>query len=440
VKWTANRGAVSLGGLQCFFDPLLGNKLVQALDLEIRSHGHGSIRAVDRATGHSEGWWQHRAESKDITVQQLFTVLDHLGLDPVRFLRRALGGGSRLELDKPRGTPPEIVTKAWERIHSGEEGCGVGETYLDTLDQRRYEEPAKVVELALWAMDHVELHLIPRLLGIAGSAWRRLLKLNEAEHALFAGFEIALGQDAHAIMGELLQRLSYVFSDRGEYREALRIAKKAVAILTQAGDFVGLGKLFVSIGSLQCMMGAYEASIAAFESALRYLPEDSLLDRRCAALHGLGECYRAMDRLDDALEWTRKARPLADEVSKLDSAKLLLLEGSLWLELGELDQAERYLRRAVKLFSTLNPIDAALGGTVLTHAQLLKGETTSAYQTVQSMLKLVEPLRQNKIVSAAIADLCRCGRAGLTLAVVKGAQEAIEKEREHHQSWRSLDL
>jgi tetratricopeptide (TPR) repeat protein len=404
-------------------------ELVRAIDLEIRSRGRGSIRAVDRATDHSEGWWQHRAASQDITVQQLLTVLD-----PVRFLRRTLGGESPLELDKPRGTPPEIVTKAWQRIHSGEEGKGIGETYLETLDQQRYQEPAKVVRLALWAMDHVELHLLPRLLGIAGSAWRRLLKLNEAEHALFAGFEIALGQDAHATMGELLQRLSYVFANRGEYREALRIADKAVVILAQAEDFVGLGKLFVTIGSLQGMMGAYKASIAAFEAALKYLPEDSLLDRRFAALHGLGESYREMGRLDEALDWAQQAQSLVDAVSKLDAAKLLLLEGALWLDLGEFDLAESRLCRAVEQFSTLSPVDAALAMTVLVRTQLLKGETGPAYQTVEGMLKLLEPLRQNKVVSAAIADLFRCGQAGLTLAVVEDAQEIIEKARGRHQS------
>ncbi|MCP4662243.1 MAG: hypothetical protein GY856_43120 [bacterium] len=176
-------------------------RLVRTLDQEIRSRGRGSIRAVDRAAGHREGWWQHRAESGNITVHQLLKVLDHLGLDPVGFVRRALGAEGGLELDRSRGKPPEIVAKAWDRVRSGAEGSGVGATYLDTLDQQRYQEPGEVVRLALWAVDHVELEFLPRLLGVAGSAWRLLILLDEAEHAIHAGIEIAQQQDDLAAVG-----------------------------------------------------------------------------------------------------------------------------------------------------------------------------------------------------------------------------------------------
>ncbi len=137
-------------------------RLVKRLDQEIRSRGHGSIRAVDRAAGHKSGWWQHRAEAGDLQIHQLLTVLDHLGLDPVKFLRRSLGSESRLELDRPGGEPPEIVARAWKRFHADDEGT-IGADLLDTLDRQRYQKPTEAVNLALWAVDHVELALLPRL-------------------------------------------------------------------------------------------------------------------------------------------------------------------------------------------------------------------------------------------------------------------------------------
>ncbi len=412
-------------------------QLVQTLDQEIRSRGHGSIRAVDRAAGHSEGWWQHRAESGNITVHQLLKVLDHLGLDPVGFVRRALGAEGELELDRPRGNPPEIVVKAWNRIRSGEEGRGIGGTYLDTLDQQRYQEPGEVVRLTRWAVDHVELELLPRLLGVAGSAWRLLILLDEAECAIHTGIEIAQQRDDRAAVGNLLQRLSYVVADRGDHAEALRMSEQAAVIFLRCGDRLALGKSLVDQGIWLYYLDRPQEAIEAQKAALDQLPAGPSRNR-CTALQCMGFAHQRLGDLDAALENVIAAQEAALGIEEWAKGKLMWLRARIHADLGQLDQAACHFREVVDVFHTLHYGETALATCELVRIQLLQERPTDAYLTATSMRALLEPLRHNRIISAAIGDLLRCGRAGLTLALVKRVKTRIEGERKQGQVWRSL--
>ncbi len=64
----------------------------------------------------------------------------------------------------------------------------------------------------------------------------------------------------------------------------------------------------------------------------------------------------------------------------------------------------------------------------LVKVQLLRNKGEDAYRTAASMMKLLEPLRADKVVSAAIAELLRSGKDGLTLALVERIQGKIEGE------------
>lgn len=413
-------------------------RLVEALDQEIRGRGRGTIGAVNRATGHSEGWWQHRAESGDITARQLLQILDHLGLDPVKFVRRALGAEVGLELDRPTGEPPEIVPRAWRRLESTETGS-VGMGFLDSLDRQRYQEPAKAVSLALWAVDHVELSLLPRLLGIAGSASRLLIQLNEAEHAIHAGIEMAERTNDRSALGNLLQRLSYVVADCGDRVEALKLAESAALVFLRLGDWEGLAKATVEQGIWLYYLKRFEESIEAHKSALDLLPENCSR-YRCTIHQYLGLNCRELHHPRQAMEHLTDAESVAAaaEIEEWAQSKLTWLRARIHADLGELDQAASLFAAVVETFRDLHPGEAALATCELVRIQILRKQPEEAYLAATSMRVLIEPLRHNKIISAAIADLLRCSQAGLTLALVKQVQARIESERKHHQKMWQL--
>lgn len=285
-------------------------RFVEALDQEIRGRGRGAIAAVNRDTGHSEGWWQHRANSGDITVGQMLQILAHLGLDPVKFVRRALGAEDGFELDYPSCDSPELVNRAWDRYHSAAMGS-LGADFLDTLDQQRYQEPAEVLSLALWAIDHIEKALLPKLLGVAGSALRLMILLDEAQHTICVGIRIAQHQGDRAAVGKLLQRLSYVIADQGDHREALRLSERVALVFLRCGETSALGKALVDQGVWLYYLNRFEESIETHRAALSQLPTDSARNR-CTAYQCLGSSYREQGNPQEALRYVKEAESIAE--------------------------------------------------------------------------------------------------------------------------------
>jgi len=385
----------------------------------------------------SEGWWQHRVVAGDVALDQFFAILDHLGLDPIRFLRRNLGRELDLGLDRPRGPAPEIVEKGWDRVCSGAEGRGIGETYLETLDQQRYQEPEKVARLCLRAVDHVELSLLPRLLGIVGSTFRLLIRLDEAEHAMHAGIEIARLQADRSAEVDLLQRLSYVVADRGHHGEALWLAEKAATRYLRLGDEAGLGKALVDQGIWLYYLDRSRESIEVLQASLDFLPE-ALSRNRCTAFQCMASAQRNLGELEAAFENVIAAREIAVDVEEVAQKKLLWLQANLQADLGRLEEAAASFSEVVDFFREIHPGETALATCDLVRVQVLQGDAAQAGKTAASMRALLEPLRYNEILSAAVAELLRCRHEGLTPALVERVRASIESERQHLEAWRAL--
>ncbi|MEM8961753.1 MAG: tetratricopeptide repeat protein [Acidobacteriota bacterium] len=413
--------------------------MIRFLDQEIRGRGRGAISAVERAVGKGEGWWQGRVRAGDITVDQLLGILDHLGLAPSAFVRRALADSRTLELDRPLGPVPEIVAKAWRRIQDPVDVDGVGATYLETLDRHRYRRPGEVIKMAHWAIDHVEPGLLPRLLGITGSAWRMQMELDNAAHAIHAGLELAHQRSDTATVGDLLQRLSYVLTDQGEQERALGLAERAAAIHLRNRDRAAFGRALVDQGIWLLYLDRPRESIAVLEHALGELAEGPSRSRM-AALHCLGLAHQRSGNLGAALEHAIAAPRAVARIGRWDEAKLLWLRGRIYHDLERFDQAVECFEEVVMILRQIHLGEAVLATCELLRAQLSLGEAEKAFQVAMSMVALVEPLRTNKVLSSAIRELVGAGRAGMTLALVKQIEARIEDERRRRDVWRSLGV
>ncbi|MEM6456236.1 MAG: tetratricopeptide repeat protein [Acidobacteriota bacterium] len=411
-------------------------RLIRALDQTIRDRGRGALSAMHRELGYSAGWWQGRMASGDVTVGQLLQMLEHLGLEPAKFVRRALGDDDGFEFDRPPGEPPALIAQAWARLRVSAEG-EVGLGFLNTLDQRKYEQPAEVLEQAHWAIDHVELALVPRVLGVAGAAWRLLIQLDSAMHAIQAGIEIARQADNRVELGRLLRRLAYVTADRGDRNEALQISEKAGTILLRCGETLAFGETLVDQGTWLYYLSRYRDAINTFDLALERIPPRSSRSYR-QGLQVAGLCFQALGDTKAALACVLRAEQDMRETNLGDKGKLLWLRARILLDIGKVNQAVEVFARVIEIFRELHHGEAAIATCEMVRAQLTAGQYREAYETAASMRALVEPLSKNKIISSAIADLLRFGQAGLTLTLVEQVITQIQSERENRQRWRLL--
>jgi tetratricopeptide (TPR) repeat protein len=412
--------------------------LVEALDREIRSRGYGSISQLERALDEQTGWWHYRRRNGDLRLQDLLAVLEHLGLHPIAFLRRHLSTPEGLDLDRPCGEAPPIVEKAWDRVIQGQDAPGVGDDFLEALDRRRDHDPETALKLAEASIPVVELKRLPRLLGIAGSAQRLLLLLDEAEHTLHAAIQMAYEQGDLVCFGNLLRRFSYVALDRGHRATALALAERASVHLLRGGDFEGLAKVAVEQGLCLSYLDRDEEAFQCFQTALARLPEDALR-YRCAALQNMARVYENQGQLESALRCLAEAEKLSEAMGARHRAKLLWLRARLLIKLDMHAEAAELLWDVVNTMRSCHLGEAALATCDLVQVQLKLRAPREAYLTATSMRALVEPLHNSKVITAALAELLRAGQEGLTLALVERIKRQIESERRQGKIWLSLD-
>lgn len=415
---------------------IVARRVVDALDREIRSRGRGAIRDLERATCNAKSWWHHRAASGDLTLSQALQILDHLGLDPVKFLGEVLDGEVVPRLDRPKGDPPAVVAKAWERARSAETGGEIDASIVDALDAQIFEDPAEVVRVGSWAVEKLELRQVPRVLGVVGSAWRLMNRLRDAEHAIHAGIRIAERLDG-TLPGNLLVRLASVLADRGEAPHALALAERASLIHVQNGERDGYGRALVAQGVFLAYLDRPEKAIEVIGRARSELAAESTRHRfgalqvSAAAHHRLGNHREALSRIAEA-------RALQPENDDWAEGKILWLEAKIQAALGDIDAATDHLEVVCEIFRALHPGECCLATCDLLRLYLSQGETQAAYERAITMRSLVEPLSENPIIAAALADVLRSGKAGLSLALLERVSAQIEGERQKVQRWRSL--
>lgn len=413
--------------------------LFEALDQELRRRPYGTISAMERALGWSTGWWHGRIRAGDVSTRHMLAILDFLGLDPVAFVRRQVGSPHGLELDRPQGEKPEIVERAWERYHSGDDGSGVGQAFIQSLERKRDHDPAGVLSLAESAVSMVELRLLPQLLGVAGSSLRLLWRLEEARRVIHSGLKLASALGDDRSLGSLLQRIGYVIADTGDFEEALRMADMAAARYMRAGEHQALGPALIDQGIWLYNLGRLKESMRIHRAALQLLDPEERRNRIAGFQYLSLSCLQLGD-LEDAYAFLRRAREETGEAADWAGSKLDWLEGNILCELGELEKAEALLAGAMEHFKEVHLGEAALLTCDLIKVRLLQGQYLPAYETAREMLTLLEPLKDNEIISAAIADLLRNGQAGLTLALVENVNAQIEGQRRLRLQWGSLRI
>ncbi len=423
-----------------------GRRQAQRLHLHLqktlRQRGPGSITALEKALGVRSGWLRYKRYRGTLELSHLLQILHWLDLDPGPFFSEVFGERpSALRLPIRKGNVPLLVRRAVQRFVNGAvaKQPRLSESDLLGFERARRNSPREVIQQITACLDQADGEQLPRLLSTAGSAWRHLIQLDKAQHALNSALQMAEDLDMPALTGDLLQRLGYVVADAGEHATAWRLARRATDTYTLVADLEGIGKSFVDQGIWLFYLDRTDEAIAAHQAALRYLPP-SAEENRCAALQALGLCHRRRGELEEAANYADQARLLEGSLDPFGRARLIWLQGQIAADQERYAEAEESLSEAARSLMKLHPGDAALITTELVHLQLRRGHNERAYETASTMISLVEPLNRQPLISAAVVELLRCclsGR-GLTLSLVAEVKNKLRKQRERGQ--RSRDV
>ncbi len=306
---------------------------------------------------------------------------------------------------------------------------------IRSLDDHRHHDPeavreAVVGDLRKVAADDLQLSWGVPLLAVYGSALRMLENHDGALQALVAAVQVAWRSGDPTTLADLLQRLSYVVADRGEHRRALELAKVAEDWHVRADNRVGIGKTLVDQGCWYYYVGQPRESISASEAALKYLPFEET-SNRFAALQTLGLSFWALGELSSAQRYADEAAEIASGVGPWLRAQLDWLQARIATEKKDYVLGERLFRETSEFFVPLSSVDAALVSAELARVFLLEGRGAEAQGLANTMLRFIEPLRRNRVASAAMADLWRCAAAGqgLSLELVERTIRRLEEGR-----------
>lgn len=427
-------------------DDSFGRRQAQRLHLHLqktlRQRGPGSITALEQALGVRSGWLRYKRYRGTLELSHLLQILHWLDLDPGPFFCEVFGERpSSFRLPPSKGKVPLMVRRAVQRFVEGTAAKQPQLTESDLLDLERLRRnsPRDVIQRITASLDRAAGEQLVRLLSTAGSAWRHLLQLDKAHHALSNALEMAEDLEEPSLTGDLLQRLGYVVADAGEHATAWRLARRATDTYTLVADLEGIGRSFVDQGIWLFYLDRTEEAISALQAALRYLPP-SAEENRCAALQALGLCHRQRGELQEAAGYADQARLLESSLDPFGRARLIWLQGQIAADQERYSEAEEALSEAARSLMKLHPGDAALITTELVHLQLRRGHNERAYETASTMISLVEPLNRQPLISAAVVELLRCCLSGhgLTLSLVAEVKSKLRKQRER--GLRSRDV
>lgn len=401
-------------------------RINRALSTTFEACGRGSVARTERVLGLQQGFIRNNRRAGRLEMGRLGTYLQALGIEPAPFFRHAFAAGA----PQADGVGDPVVACGAEagmlprsRVAFGLITAAPGapvaaltpgeRAQLARLDALRYENHAaaraKAEKLCRTALHRDHPQLAIRAAGVAASACRLALALDDAQLLLWGAYQLAERIHDESAATDLIQRMAYVTADRGRYEYALALADRALLRYQALQDEVGMGRLHVKRGTLLRKMGVWGQALEAFRVALELLPDEEL-KFRITAFHSSARIY--LDRND-----IRMATACVEAISRYHlegevyEGRLAWLSAQVAMQREDYDRAEAYYLDTIAAFDhASSPGDAALAAIELVRLYLKLGRRYDARAIAQGMQARIFQLPQNDVLASAAWELLRLGQ------------------------------
>ena len=173
------------------------------------------------------------------------------------------------------------------------------------LEELRYENAEEARRLGEELLKEAPDDLY--LLGVMGSIYRMLGKVEDALDILGEGIEIAKQGSDHSLTAKLYQRMTYTLVDFGRPEIAEGYGWKALGSYARAGNADGIGQCLYDIGVTFYFRQDFATTLELNESALGFLDEENTRNH-FSVLVSSATCSARLGRLPQARNFVTRAR------------------------------------------------------------------------------------------------------------------------------------
>lgn len=296
---------------------------------------------------------------------------------------------------------------------------------LKLLEELSQEQPAEAIRRAETVVREVEDRLVPKVLAICRTAYRRLERHNDALHVLLDAEEMT---DDLSTLADIKQRIAYVIAAKGDLDRAIQIILVAQNLYILCDEPSGLGRALVDQGMFCYHRGDLRSSKLCLNRSLELLSEDEAR-HRYSALVGLSLCH-ADESIGEALDYLDRAALQAVRVGKALQWKLLWARARL-LEEHDLKREARELFRtlAEEYLANDHLLDACLAIVDLIRATQELGENTKPHAKLVGQLTFALPERGIAADAVSVMFVC-CIRGQVQQDILDRVKQAVQQEKQ----------
>lgn len=238
-------------------------------------------------------------------------------------------------------------------------------------------------------------------------------------------------------LGRALVLVGWVKIRQREFPEAILLLEKALLTLrkAQAGRDPARTEALIALGTAQGYTGQFKAAIRAYEMAASSTAAKRSPVLRGRALWGIGLAHRKLGHYDAAKDNLLKAKNALESSEELpDMIRVLKNLGELLFEEGQVQEALRYLHRALRAMDRLG-MDVARAATLteIGRIHMSKGNLEDAehfsQQALDAATKVGDPVEvaEAKLVLARVRILRKDAAAAIKL--LKEAVDTFKDRR-----------
>jgi len=269
----------------------------------------------------------------------------------------------------------------------------LGATYIAL---ENYSKAVEVLQLFLpIAQATGNPHSEAQALGNLGIAYKQLGNYNQAIESHQKALTLMRGINDRQGEGQVLGNLGNAYEVLGDYDKALVSYQQSLIIAGEINDRIGEGIARRNLAKIYSNLGEYEKAIESYKESLAIAKETGDRVGESRTLNNLGIAYHTQGNLTQAMAYYTKSLAIAQEISdRQGEGEALGGIGLVYEDQGDFAKAITYQQQSLSVAQAIgNRSLERLALNNLGHALFSAGELKEAEKKLRDAVKVLESLR-----------------------------------------------